>query len=251
MRILIGIDDTDVLGTKPGTGRLARDLAHDLANRGARLVAVLRHQLLVDPRIPYTSHNSPACVVLDLPCADGLDATFAATAHYVSERAALGADPGVCLVPEDAVGDAIVDWGLRAASEVVSKAEAVDLATACSLRWAELGGTGDGIIGALAAVGLTRHGDAGRYLELAGGLRDFGDSVAASALRARGITPISTSRNGEPIPANAVIATGGWLRPRMIGGRPVLFVEPGEGGRWSCSDRKNAKAHSPREAQSP
>ena len=66
MHVLLGLDDTDILGHKPGTGRLARDLAAHLADTfPVRAAGVVRHQLLVDPRIPYTSHNSPACVILE------------------------------------------------------------------------------------------------------------------------------------------------------------------------------------------
>ena len=60
---LIGIDDTDNLESR-GTGHLARQLARLLesAISGLRIGSITRHQLLVDPRIPYTSHNSSACV---------------------------------------------------------------------------------------------------------------------------------------------------------------------------------------------
>src|SRR5207248_117992 len=65
--LLMGVDDTDVVGRKPGTGRLARELGARLEAQGhARLVGVVRQQLLVDPRIPYTSHNSPACLLLSV-----------------------------------------------------------------------------------------------------------------------------------------------------------------------------------------
>ncbi len=62
--ILIGIDDTDN-DTSPGTGRLARDLAAECCQRGMSLKSVTRHQFLLDPAIPYTSHNSGACIALD------------------------------------------------------------------------------------------------------------------------------------------------------------------------------------------
>src|SRR5574337_384201 len=100
MHILLGVDDTDVLGHKPGTGRLARDLGTHLEAAGlATLVGVVRQQLLVDPRIPYTSHNSPACLILDVTGnGDGAEArVFDAAASYVQSRAAQGSDPGVCL----------------------------------------------------------------------------------------------------------------------------------------------------------
>ncbi len=34
MHVLLGLDDTDVLGHKPGTGRLARDLGAHLEQAG-------------------------------------------------------------------------------------------------------------------------------------------------------------------------------------------------------------------------
>ena len=60
--LLIGIDDTDNLDTR-GTGYRARTLAQGLVDAGLAAVhGITRHQLLVDPRIPYTSHNSSACL---------------------------------------------------------------------------------------------------------------------------------------------------------------------------------------------
>src|SRR5512141_3158159 len=100
MRYFLGIDDTDVLGQRPGTGRLARDLGAYLeAQRLAQLVGVIRHQLLVDPRIPYTSHNSPACLIVeaDGKRSDVRQGLFDVAAGYVATRSAPGSDPGVCV----------------------------------------------------------------------------------------------------------------------------------------------------------
>jgi hypothetical protein len=244
MHILLGVDDTDVLGHKPGTGRLARDLGAHLAYaRLARLVGVVRQQLLVDPRIPYTSHNSPACLILAV-AHDGNGAAarvFDEAAQYVQSRAAHGSDPGLCMVPRDSVDASIITWGRRASSEVLNKADAAALARREGVRLQALGGTGDGIIGALAAVGLTAEGNAGRFLELAGGLRDLGERLPASVLRQKGIALLSVSRNGDPVPADVEILTYHRVRPRLIGGRPVLLLEPTEEG-WCCFDRKMAHA---------
>ena len=63
-RFIIAIDDTDN-ETSIGTGRLARMLGDYLEEQGCGQVrGVTRHQLLVDPRIPYTSHNSAAAMAL-------------------------------------------------------------------------------------------------------------------------------------------------------------------------------------------
>ncbi|HEX7407749.1 MAG TPA: hypothetical protein VF515_08895 [Candidatus Binatia bacterium] len=240
MRLLLGIDDTDVLGQRPGTGRLARELGVYLETQGlARLVGVVRHQLLVDPRIPYTSHNSPACLILEVDAEhNGLERRlFDVAGGYVAHRSAQGSDPGVCLGAGERIDAGVIRFGYRASSELVGKGEAAALAAGQGLMLAELGGTGDGIIGALAAVGLTAEGNAGRFLELAGGLRGFGERVSAGALRQRGMSLLSMSRNGEVVPSDAVIDTGDWVRPRLIAGTAVLLVELTAEG-WRCFDRK-------------
>ena len=244
MRVFLGIDDTDVLGQRPGTGRLARELASELEVNGfGCLVGVVRHQLLVDPRIPYTSHNSPACVILDLN--EGNNGSLAhlaeAAAAYVTHYAAVGSDPGICVAEAPRVAAAVQRFGYRASAEVVGKAEAYALAAEGDIHLEELGGTGAGIIGALAAVGLTADGNAGRLLEWAGGLRHLGEQVSVRLLRERGINVLSISRNGEVVPLDAVIATGDWLRPRWIGGRAVLLIEYTDQG-WRCFDRKKQRA---------
>jgi len=240
MRYFLGVDDTDVRGHRPGTGRLVRDLGGYLeAQRAARLVGVIRHQLLVDPRIPYTSHNSPACLIVEThgESAGVGQRLFDMAAGYIATRCAPGSDPGVCLGTAGRIAAAVVAFGCRASSEVLAKVDALALAHDHALLLVELGGTGDGVIGALAAVGLTAEGNAGRFLELAGGLRAFGEYAPASAVRQRGISLLSVSRDGEVVPPEALIATGDWVRPRLIGGRPVLLVEQSEQG-WRCFDRK-------------
>lgn len=65
MKLLIGIDDTDNLESR-GTGYRVRQLANWLSEKNLVVpLGITRHQLLVDPRIPYTSHNSSACLVVE------------------------------------------------------------------------------------------------------------------------------------------------------------------------------------------
>ena len=71
MRVYIGFDDTDNITADRGTGKLARWFENELPE-GCRVEGVVRQQLLVDDRIPYTSHNSSACVMVDAPDASWL-----------------------------------------------------------------------------------------------------------------------------------------------------------------------------------
>ena len=60
--ILVGIDDTDMPDT-PGTNQLARALAASVAGR-YECARIVRHQLLDDPRVPCTSKNGSASILL-------------------------------------------------------------------------------------------------------------------------------------------------------------------------------------------
>ena len=54
--LLICIDDTDSLDS-PGTGQVLEELLACLAEEGLGLGSfITRHQLLIHPDIPYTSH---------------------------------------------------------------------------------------------------------------------------------------------------------------------------------------------------
>jgi len=234
--LLIGLDDTDN-DTSPGTGRLARDLMALAVERGLTPVGVTRHQFLVDPRIPYTSHNSGACVALR-GAGGAADGAFAF--DFVAERAAPGSDPGVCVAEIEAVADAVTALGRRATREIVTKADAYAAARAGGLDLRELGGSGLGVIGALGSVGLHAGGADGRFIDMPG-LRALGDRVALDELAAIGITVrFEGDRAGEP-PAGPC-CTLGWIRPRLMDGRALLPLE------WSAShhawipvDRQQAK----------
>ena len=258
MMWLIGLDDTDMPGTR-GTGRLARMLTGELAERlvGAqqptppkRLLrlrrpdavplqpcGVTRHQLLVHPDIPYTSHNSCACIAAEGEIA-GARELFEWMGRFVGERSPEGSDPGVCMVRTDRVNRRIVDFGRRAQQEVVRLSEARKLGSEEGLLHAGLGGTEDGMIGALAAVGLRAGGEDGRFIEL-GGIREFHGKARVQSLLDAGIDAVDAGENDPPAPDDWV-ETFGWVRPRLQGGRAVLAVtrSTGNGATWMVADRR-------------
>ena len=100
-RVLVGIDDTDNL-TSPGTGWIAQSLQKELASQGlGEPLGVTRHQLFLDPRVPYTSHNSSACLALATPGDPDLDAIERCAAQFLRDHAADGSDPGLAIVATD------------------------------------------------------------------------------------------------------------------------------------------------------
>ena len=216
--IYIGIDDTDNLESR-GTGWLARGIAQDLAIDYA-VTGVTRHQLLVDERIPYTSHNSSAAISLDEPESTDLAALFERVQVLMLAGFVHGSDPGVCVATGTAA-QALYPFGRRAQSEVLMQAEARRLAQDHTVLLAGLGGSQDGVIGALAAVGLAACGEDGRYLSV-GRTRELSGLLDVSDVLAAGIRAVLT-QEGTPVDDGLVLAEK--LRPARRNGQPVLYVE--------------------------
>ena len=184
------------------------------------MLGVTRHQLLVDPRIPYTSHNSSAAILIDGASQPSLEALFERARALMLADFIPGSDPGLCVADEE-TACALTPFGQRAKQELVTQAEAYALAQAHGALLAGLGGTQDGVIGALSAAGLAAGGQDGRYL-LIGRSRELSGLHPLETVRLLGMPEIRT-RQGQPVQQGLVLADK--LRPARRQGRPVLYVE--------------------------
>jgi len=214
--IWIGLDDTDTPGA-PGTGQLARELAAYLGLRYP-VYGVTRHQLSRDPHIPMTAKNSAAVVhlLMNEPERELIDEVV----EWIAERAAPESEPGVCLAW--AVPEQVTAFGRRAQQEIVTRKEALALAEGDGLLLRNLRENGRGIIGALAAVGLAATGNDGRFV-LYRHLRDLRGVVSVASLLREGVARVQAV-TGE-ILTQGLVDTQGKLRPSLVDGRPVLWVE--------------------------
>lgn len=237
MRVLIGFDDTDFVNSDFGTGKVARCLER-LIPKECKVWGVIRQQLLVDPAIPYTSHNSSACVVVDCPDKSYMEILKSAAIAHIEAMSLPGSDPGLCLVSEgDQTLPLLASFGALCTAKIVSQKDA-RLAVG-SAHLSGHGGTNDGIIGAAAAVGLTASGWSGRFIEYSG-LRDFPEKVAVSALRQKNIQVVSVDRDACCPRPEDIVHTKGWLRPRLWGNTVVLPVKPAGVGLWeSLGEKRN------------
>ena len=155
MNLFICIDDTDDLDSI-GTGELLENMRDAAAAQGLGAGGfIVRYQLLIDDAIPYTSHNSSMCCTFRT---DDRNALTAFCRAYLETHCADGSDPGLCILTDDPAVDCapLAAFGARAQTEVVTKRDAYDAAEAfgADVSLSEHGGTGDGVIGALAGAGL-------------------------------------------------------------------------------------------------
>jgi tRNA(Ile2) C34 agmatinyltransferase TiaS len=223
MTLYVSLDDTDTRESR-GTGRLARAIAGELRELGCRVTGVSRHQLLVHPDIPFTSHNSCAVIHID----NGRDPAdiFERVRTMMHEDFIEGSDPGLAVAESGEVLPEIMEFGLRAKREVLTQRMAEDLAGCTDIVLEGLGGTNDGIIGALAGIGLAATGNDGRYVQI-GKLRELSGDIPAEDLLASGVSRICTL-SGDTV-TSGIVRVRKFPKPAIRGGRPVLFVEERDG----------------------
>jgi len=239
MNLFIAIDDTDN-EESIGTGRLSRMLAVELARKGlAGNIGITRHQLLVHPDIPYTSHNSCACIEAIAKCA-AFNEVAAVSRAFLIENYHETANPGLCVADKDSVPDALKEFGYRAQHEVIDIEESRELAKRLGVFVWWSGETGQGCVGSLAGVGLRSTGNDGRFIDLAG-IRDLkGVMNVGNILQQTAIHKI-VSLSGEVLSNKEVIDTQDWIRPTLHNNQAVLIVKK-NGNFWLQADGKNKKA---------
>ena len=226
MYYYIGIDDTDNLESR-GTGHRARQLGTSLQDAGiARLICITRHQLLVHKDIPYTSHNSSACLLMDCEAAAEPE-LIAYCRAFLLQESAPGSDAGLCIASAQNISPSIGDWGKNAKMIVLNRTLAHDTAQQSNIYLEGLTGEKIGVIGALAAVGLRHAGNDGRVLWLPM-LRETEGIFSAHELKKRLTLDRICTREGIEIQDRDTIMADGWIRPVMRDAKITLIVEKPE-----------------------
>jgi hypothetical protein len=247
MNILISIDDTDNLES-PGTGALASQIASDLESNGwGKSSFVTRHQLLVHPDIPYTSHNSAMCFAAEIE-EEHLDRVIAHAASFLERESAVGSDPGLCVAVIDRLPETadLIRFGQSAKESVLVKEAAYKLAVQVGVHLSEHGGTGQGVIGALAGAGLRLGGNDGR---LKGQLTFAapGGAVIVADLCARDDIDDVRTIDGGSVTRQDIVHLGDKVKTVLLDGKAVLLVVPVEGNgnrtAWQTCSRQQLKHH--------
>lgn len=232
--ILIGIDDTDVAGSR-GTNQLAREIVRTISSNW-RCIWIVRHQLLDDPRVPCTTKNGSASIALErrhpsvsenISVGNALSADTTEllnTCRTVMQNSFIdGSDPGLCLA-EGTCPQAVVEWGDRCQREFVSRDQAILIALQNGIHLESLGGTADGVIGALAAVGLAARQNDGRIVQWGEWPDDLSNDQDVASVRMRNVR-ICDHSSGDEI-TQGTVNVGKHLRPNLRRGAAVLSVKP-------------------------
>jgi hypothetical protein len=246
-RFLVAMDDTDAPECG-GTGKLAQKLAEEIAvNSYGKCSGISRHQLLVHPEVPYTSHNSAMCFEV-MSEKTNFQKIIDFGKRFLEKESEKGSDPGFCVALSDNGLDwaALMDFGLKTKNHLVSKTEALDLAASNEISLSEHGGTGQGVVGALAALGLRANGNDGRFR---GWYRfgEPGDTVTAKVMEHHpGVDEVQTDCGVNLNPHETILMGVDRIKTVVKSGRRTVVVEktdPGAAANWKTLERKTIRKY--------
>lgn len=232
MKYIVAIDDTDMPGTR-GTGRLLQELSEKIeSGHHGTCSGISRHQLFIDEEIPYTSHNSAMCCEINLTDFN-LNEFIIYCSEFLGKNSITGSDPGLCIADPDKIlnPEKLIKFGQDAKTTVLQKSDAYETAGNAGLHLSEHGGTGAGIIGALAGVGLRLAGNDGRYRGWYR-LGCPGEVVDAASFCEQHIAEQVVAEDGRVLGGMEKLVIGAEkIKTIRLSGRRVVMVCPYEG--WS------------------
>jgi hypothetical protein len=223
MRFLIGLDDTDS-PRGSSTGELALRLGESLQSAGlGRLDSVTRHQLFTSPQVARTTRNSACCITLEGDTSKSKEMEMACRTFLLREYSS-GSNAGYAFASWIQVTFELVNWARLVKSQKVTRAEAIAQARASGIAVAGLCGTGAGVIGAVAAIGLRYRGEDGRFLWLPGLDEAVGSLPYSDLMSLVPFDRIENLRGRTPRPSDKVVL-GHDFQALLRDGRCVLLVD--------------------------
>lgn len=160
MYYLLGIDDTDSPELSD-TPSFAYSLACQLESKSlARLVNISCHQLLQHPSISHTKNNVCCCIFLDTEeiRVREIDLVCREVLHH---ECAVKSNPGYALAAWNQFDAELVMWGKNAKTTLLDRKQCLSIGRKHNIAIAGIMGSGQGVIGALAAIGLRYEGNDG------------------------------------------------------------------------------------------
>ncbi|MEN6611275.1 MAG: ABC transporter substrate-binding protein [Methanoregulaceae archaeon] len=189
---------------------------------------VTRHQLYVHPDIPYTSHNSDAVIHVQADGDEAMDHIFEIAEEVMLGDFLEGSDPGLAVASASQIAPALIVYGQDAKCTVLTQERARTLAKNLHIRLKGLGGTEDGVIGAMAGLGLSYAKNDGRFLQK-GDIRNILTSCTVERLLESGIDEVWSLDGRQFYEGNVSFRPEKPPRPCPVCGKTVIFVREVDG----------------------
>ena len=228
-KFLLCIDDTDELGGEISTGLLAEEIAA-FAGSFAPVSFVTRHQLLLDSRINYTSHNSCMCMEARLT-EEQKQSVLNFAIELLERKSAPSAEPGIAAAFEKDILNVqeLISFGRSAKEIFLSTEQAFEKAREQNVFLKELKSGARGVIGALAGIGLRLSGNDGK---IRGKFELKESNLSVRELLDLNFIEAVANENFKPLLPDERVKLIGALKPVFLDFKATLLVKKESGGRF-------------------
>ncbi len=226
---LLCIDDTDELGGEISTGSLAQEIALEISSF-AQVSFITRHQLLLDPRINYTSHNSSMCLVAKIS-KEQKQKVLDITLELLTNKCAKSAEPGIAAVFKDDIKDTkgLINFGKNAKNMLLTTKQAFEIAMAQNVFLKALTPNANGVIGALAGIGLRLSGSDGK---IRGKFELEKSNLSVRELLDLNFIEAVADENFKPLSPDERVNLIGALKPIFWDHKATLLVQKDKNGKF-------------------
>jgi hypothetical protein len=169
---------------------------------------------------------------------DKLDEFINYAAHFLQTTSAPGSDPGLCVAVDHLIRDTaqLIRFGYRAKTELLCKEEAYRTAENCGIHLSEHGGTGQGIIGALAGIALRITGNDGRFQGKTK-LKETGENMNVGEITNNTEIEEVQSIDGHILFGNETIIIGDKIKTVLLDGKRKLLVYRENNAWYTCNNK--------------
>ena len=226
---LLCIDDTDELGREISTGSLAQEIALEISSF-AKVSFITRHQLLLDPRINYTSHNSSMCLVAKIS-KEQKQKVLDIALELLTNKCAKSAEPGIAAVFKDDIKDTkeLINFGKNAKNMLLTTKQAFETAREQNVFLKALSPNANGVIGALAGIGLRLSGGDGK---IRGKFELNESNLSVRELLNLNFIEAVADENFKPLSPDERVNLIGALKPIFWDHKATLLVQKDKNGEF-------------------
>ena len=233
MTIYVGIDNTSN-NESVGTAKFARRVAKKISDKYP-VYAVSRHQFYVHPKIKYSTYNFGAVIHLDCDDEKFVDDIFFKIKKIMESEFNIESNPGLAVAHENQISPAIINYGQDAKKSILTQQRALDLAINSNIKLEGFGKTENGVIGAIASIGLAATKNDGRFLQI-GHIRTIKEPQPVENFIKAGVEKIFTL-DGLRITKGIIFNDNDKpVKPSPINGEVILFVVE-ENGRYKAVNK--------------
>jgi hypothetical protein len=226
MTIYVGIDDTNN-SDSVGTAKYARSIAKEISKKYP-IYGVTRHQFYLHPAIKFSIHNFCAVIHVDVNEEELVDDILEIVKKRMHTDFNEGSNPGLAVAHENQISPAVVAYGKDAKEKVLTQDRAWNLARNSCIKLEGFGQTKNGVIGAIAGIGLAITGNDGRFIQI-GKVRTIKEPQQVKMLLSAGVEKIFTV-DGSPVTEGIIFNEDNKpVKPSPVNGEVILFVEEKNG----------------------